>query len=307
MTLFCTSGAREAESAGFTRELLHSISDTRRRLDSLRRQGRGPVALVPTMGFFHEGHLSIMRAARAEADLVVVSMFVNPIQFGPAEDYDVYPRDFDRDIEKAAAAGVDMIFAPDATDMYPFGHETLVKPGGTAAGLCGQSRPDHFTGVATVVAKLFNIVQPDYAYFGQKDAQQVAVIRRMAKDLDFGVDIRVCPVVRESDGLAMSSRNTFLSGEEREQATALYRALEYAREGVATGETSVARLRRRMRKDIAANYLVELEYVRIVNPRTMEPVAEVSTPALAAVAAKVGNVRLIDNMLLSPEDHKCEE
>ncbi|MHB8922609.1 MAG: pantoate--beta-alanine ligase [Thermoleophilia bacterium] len=290
----------EAESAAPSPELIQSISDMRLRLEELRREGRGPVALVPTMGFFHEGHLSIMRAARADAGLVVVSIFVNPIQFGPAEDYDVYPRDFERDAEQAATADVDFIFAPAASDMYPAGHETLVKPGATAAGLCGQSRPDHFTGVATVVAKLFNIIQPDSAYFGQKDAQQVAVIRRMVSDLDFAVDIRVCPVVREPDGLAMSSRNTFLSDEEREQATALYRALAHARERISAGETSVAGLRRQMRKDIAANYLVELEYVKIVDPMTMEPVNTVSTPAVAAVAAKVGHVRLIDNVFLTP-------
>ncbi|MHB1390728.1 MAG: pantoate--beta-alanine ligase [Thermoleophilia bacterium] len=302
MPLFSTSDAREAESASSTAELLHSINDIRSRLDALRSQGRGPVALVPTMGSFHEGHLSLMRAARAAADLVVVSIFVNPIQFGPAEDYDVYPRDFESDVAQAATAGVDLIFAPAATDMYPAGHETMVKPGATADGLCGQSRPDHFTGVATVVAKLFNILQPDQAYFGQKDAQQVAVIRRMTIDLDFAVDIRVGPVIREPDGLAMSSRNTFLSAEEREQATVLYRALDHARERVAAGETGVSGLRRRMRKEIAANYLVELEYVRIMDPLSMEPVASVSTPVVAAVAAKVGNVRLIDNMLLSSGD-----
>jgi len=280
------------------------ISEVRDRIDAARiKAGAGArtiVSLVPTMGFFHEGHLSLMRAARAESDLVVVSIFVNPAQFGPEEDLAAYPRDMDGDIGLAGQEGVDIVFCPAEAEMYPEGFETYVDVGGTADGLCGQGRPGHFRGVATVVAKLFNIVRPDLAYFGQKDAQQAAVIRRMAADLDFRTEIRVCPIVREADGLAMSSRNSYLTEAERAQATALYESLLAARESVEKGQVDAARIRRAMRRTIGQNYLLEFEYARIVDPVTMVPVATVDREVLAAVAARAGKARLIDNMLIKP-------
>lgn len=278
-----------------------TVADVRARIDTLRRRQHGAqVSLVPTMGFFHEGHLSLMRAARDESDFVVVSIFVNPIQFAPTEDLAAYPRDFDRDMAMGSAVGVDLFFVPPDEEIYPRGFDTKIEVGRVAEGLCAETRPGHFQGVATVVAKLFNIVRPDKAYFGQKDAQQAAVIRRMTEDLNFGIEIRVCPTVREADGLAMSSRNAYLSPEERGQAGVLYKALSEARAAAAAGETSASRLRRLIKKAIAANYMVDLEYVRIIDPDTMEPVAAVDRPALAAVAAKVSRARLIDNEMLIP-------
>lgn len=275
-----------------------TISDVRARIAAFRNENGGTVGLVPTMGSFHEGHLSLMRTAGSQCDMVVASIFVNPTQFGESEDLDEYPCDFDHDIELASAAGVDLVFAPSVEEMYPPGHETTIDVGTVAEGLCGRNRPGHFRGVATVVAKLFNITRPDGAWFGQKDAQQVAVIKRMAEDLDFDVEIRVCPTAREADGLAMSSRNSYLTEAERGQATVLYQALGAAREQVLTGEINASRIRRHMRRTIAANYLVELEYARIVDPETMQPVEEIKDEALAMVAARVGRARLIDNMLL---------
>lgn len=279
----------------------HTIGDVREHVAAFRNEHGGPVGLVPTMGFFHDGHLSLMRAARAAGGMVVLSLFVNPTQFGQSEDLKKYPRDLERDLELAASAGVDLVFAPSDTEMYPPGHETSINVGSVADGLCGQKRPGHFQGVATVVAKLFNIVDPDLAWFGQKDAQQVAVIKRMARDLDFDVEIRVCPTVRESDGLAMSSRNSYLTETERNQAVVLYQALEAARKQVLAGETNASRVRRGMRRTVGANYLVDLEYARIVDPETLKPVEEIKDEALALVAAQVGKARLIDNMLLKTD------
>ncbi|MCL6107040.1 MAG: pantoate--beta-alanine ligase [Actinobacteria bacterium] len=283
-----------------SRLLVSTAGELRRRVDEARIRPGAVIGLVPTMGFFHEGHLSLMRAARAECSYVIVSAFVNPIQFGATEDFNTYPRDLDRDLAVAAGEGVDLMFAPPEHEVYQPGFDTMVVPGKISEGLCGASRPGHFRGVATIVAKLFNIVKPDTAYFGQKDAQQVAVIRRMATDLNFDVAIRVCPTVREPGGLAMSSRNTYLSDEEREQAAVLFRALSAAKEAAASGETSVSRIRRKMKKMIGGEYLVDLEYVKIVNPVDLEPVEEVATEALVAVAARVGRTRLIDNMMLTP-------
>lgn len=282
--------------------LTGTIAAVREQVAQARDRGQVPVGLVPTMGYFHEGHLSLMRKAREECGFVVVSIYVNPIQFDPAEDLKTYPSDFDRDLKLASAEGANLVFHPSDKEMYPEGFDTRVEPGSVAEGLCGQARPGHFRGVATIVAKLFNIVGPDRAYFGQKDAQQAAVIRRMAADLDFSIDIRVCPTVREDDGLAMSSRNTFLVDEERAQAPLLYQALTAARDALARGETNASKLRRVMRRTIGQNYLVELEYARIVDPVTMEPVARVDREVLAAVAARIGRARLIDNLLISPEE-----
>jgi pantoate--beta-alanine ligase len=284
---------------GATVPVSRTAADLRSRLAALRlKQPDAAVSLVPTMGFFHKGHQSLMRAARRDSDFVVTSIFVNPIQFAPTEDLGAYPRDFERDVALAAAEGVDLIFAPSDSEMYPEGFDTSIEVGAVAEGLCAETRPGHFQGVAMVITKLFNLVRPDAAYFGQKDAQQVAVIKRLNTDLDLGVEIRVCPTVREPDGLAMSSRNTYLNLEERAQAAILYHALCEARLAAAAGETSSSRLRRAMKRTIASEFLVEMEYVKIVDPETMQPVGVIERDALAAVAVKIGRARLIDNEIL---------
>lgn len=279
--------------------LVDTVAEIRSRIAAARSKPGSVIGFVPTMGFFHDGHISLMRAARAECSFVVVSAFVNPAQFGATEDFNTYPRDLDKDLSMAAGAGVDLIFAPPDSELYPEGFDTMVEPGKIAAELCGASRPGHFRGVATIVAKLFNVIGPDAAYFGQKDAQQVAVIKRMAADLNYNVKINVCPIVREPDGLAMSSRNTYLTDDEREQATVLYKSLSEAATAVAEGETRVARLRRQIKGKVGAEYLVDLEYIKIVDPGTLETVTEINGDVLAAIAAKVGRTRLIDNMILS--------
>ncbi|MHB1003680.1 MAG: pantoate--beta-alanine ligase [Thermoleophilia bacterium] len=276
-----------------------TIDEARESLAALRGGG-GTVGLVPTMGCLHGGHLSLMRKAAEQCDIVALSIFVNAIQFAPGEDLDAYPSDIDSDLELAAGAGAGLVFAPSPAEMYPRGFETLIDVGSVTAGLCGQSRPGHFQGVATVVAKLFNIIRPERAYFGQKDAQQVAVIRRLARDLDYGIEIVACPTVREADGLALSSRNSYLSDEERAQANSLYEALTLARDAIDAGETSVSRVKRMMRKRIGENFQVEYEYARVVDPETIEPVDAIAGPVLLAVAARVGRARLIDNMLAKP-------
>jgi pantoate--beta-alanine ligase len=282
-------------------DVIRTIVAVRDRLRQSWHEAGTVVGLVPTMGSLHEGHLSLLRAARAECDVVVASIFVNPIQFGAEEDLDTYPADLDADMELLASAGVDIVFAPAAAEVYPGGFETKVDVGTIAEGLCGQSRPGHFEGVATVVAKLLNIIDPDKAYFGQKDAQQVVVVRRMVADLNFDVEIVSCPTVREESGLALSSRNRYLSRDERSQAAVLYQSLLKVEEALAAGETRVAKLKRMMRKLIGAEYMVEFEYARIVDPETLEPVEVVAGPVLVAVAAVVGNARLIDNMIIEPE------
>ena len=281
--------------------VIKTIDEMRELVAAFRRDRGGRVGLVPTMGAFHTGHASLMRAARQGSDLVVVSLFVNPAQFGPSEDLETYPCDLEADLKVAAAERVDAVFAPAAAEMYPPGYCTSVDIGELGELLCGRTRPGHFRGVATVVAKLFNIVQPDAAWFGQKDAQQVAVIRKLVRDLNFPVEIDVVPIVRESDGLAMSSRNRYLTDEERPQAAILYRTMQAAAGKAAAGEQNAAKLRRLMRKTIGANYLVELEYARIVDPETMETVQQVDGRALAVVAATIGQARLIDNMMIGPE------
>jgi pantoate--beta-alanine ligase len=269
-------------------------------LAAARREGDS-IGLVPTMGYLHEGHLSLLRAARAECDMVVMSLFVNPTQFGPGEDLDRYPRDEDRDAELADEAGVDLIYAPPVAEVYPEGFATGVEVGGLTEVLCGDPTrrgPEHFRGVTTVVAKLFNTVQPDVAYFGQKDAQQVAAIRRMVRDLDFPVQIELLPIVRESDGLAMSSRNAYLSPAERQQATALSRALRAAEEQAREG--SLAAGLEAGRRELAAAG-IDPEYLEAREAENLEPVAELDgRPVLIAVAAKVGRARLIDNVLIRP-------
>lgn len=277
-----------------------TIADVRSHMADLRSARSVTVGLVPTMGSLHEGHMSLVRRAGTECDIVALSIFVNPLQFGPAEDFDSYPADISADLELAAAEGVDIVFAPSAAEMYPPGFETTIEPGSVAEGLCGQSRPGHFQGVAVAVVKLFNIFRPERAYFGQKDAQQLAVIKRVSLDLDMDIGIVACPTVREGDGLALSSRKVYLEDGERQQATALFAALTLGREAVESGETSVSRIKRMMRKRMAEDYMVEYEYARIVDPETMAAVDRIEEPVLLAVAATVGRARLIDNMLATP-------
>ncbi len=251
------------------------------------------------MGYLHEGHLSLIRIARQHAGRVVVSLFVNPTQFGPGEDLERYPRDFERDRALCEKAGVDALFVPDAGDMYPHGFATSVDVRGTlTAGLCGASRPGHFAGVATVVTKLFNLCEPDVAVFGQKDAQQAAVIRRFTEDLDLPVQIVVAPIVREADGLAMSSRNVYLSPEERAQAVVLKRSLDAAVALFDRGERNVAAIINEVEELVSSTPLARIDYVELVDAHTLAPVDVLERPALLAVAVYFGKTRLIDNTLL---------
>jgi pantoate--beta-alanine ligase len=281
--------------------LLRDKQELRAALAPSCREGRS-IGLVPTMGALHEGHLSLLRAARAECDVVVMSLFVNPAQFGPGEDLDRYPRDEERDVLLAAEAGVDLVYAPPPESVYPAGFSTQVEVGGELTrvldGEPDRRGPGHFRGVATVVAKLFNVVQPDVAYFGQKDAQQAAVIRRMAADLDFPVRIEVLPTVREPDGLAMSSRNAYLDPRAREQATALSRALRAAEDRARAGSLSDGLAAGRAELAAAG---VEPEYLEARDAEDLSPVTGLgSRPVLIAVAAHVGGARLIDNVLIEP-------
>jgi pantoate--beta-alanine ligase len=283
--------------------VVRSKSELRQALAGFRRQG-ARIGLVPTMGYFHEGHLSLMRAARQECDVVVVSLFVNPTQFGPGEDLQAYPRDEQRDAELAEREGVDLLWIPETVQIYPEGFATTVEVAGDLTGVLegdpAHRGPSHFRGVTTIVAKLFNSVQPDVAYFGRKDAQQTLVIRRMAEDLDFPVEIRVLATVREEDGLAMSSRNAYLSGEEREHALAISRALRAAERLAGEGETSTDALVEAARAELRRAG-VEPEYLEARSAKDLSPIAELNgRPVLVAVAARVGRARLIDNVVIDP-------
>lgn len=281
-------------------EVVKEIDSVREIVGRARAAGR-LVGLVPTMGFFHDGHLELMRRARAECDVVVVTLFVNPTQFGPAEDYDAYPRDFERDSALAEAVGVDYLFSPGVEQMYPEWFQTSVSVAEVSKVMCGAGRPGHFDGVATVVAKLFNIIPAHKAYFGQKDAQQLLIIKRMAKDLDFPIEIVTVPTVREEDGLAMSSRNCYLSPKERIAATALYRSLEAAASLIEAGEKSAGVVREEMEKVIFTEPIVNLEYIAICDNIHFKPLSELSGEVLVALAARVGKARLIDNMVFNME------
>ena len=257
--------------------------------------GQGRVGLVPTMGALHEGHVSLLQRARPDCDFVVMSLFVNPAQFGPNEDLDAYPRDEERDARMAEAEGVDLVFAPPVEEVYPPGFATSVQVAGLTDVLCGAQRGGHFKGVTTVVAKLLTMVRPDVAYFGQKDAQQAIVIRRMARDLDMPVEIAVCPTVREPDGLALSSRNAYLSPEERQRALALSRALRAAQHAVAQGETAADAVLAAARGELGD---LDPEYLELRSAEDLSPVERVNGSTLLAVAARVGRARLIDNVVL---------
>jgi len=274
-----------------------TINEMRAACRSFRSAGRR-LGLVPTMGALHEGHLSLVRAAQAACDAVAVSIFVNPTQFGPNEDLAKYPRSFERDCDLLEREGVDLLFAPTPEEMYPAGAVTWVTVEELGGKLDGRSRPGHFRGVTTVVAKLFHIVEPDVAFFGEKDAAQVAIIRRMVRDLNLPVEIAVCPIVREPDGLAMSSRNAYLDLQQRKQALVLHRSLLRVKELAAAGERSGARLAHAGRELFLPGGPVRLDYFEIVDPENLDPVEDISRGALVAVAAYVGTTRLIDNITL---------
>lgn len=277
---------------------IERVHDLRDLCDRARAAG-GRVGFVPTMGYFHAGHRSLMRAARADTDLVVVSLFVNPLQFAPNEDLAAYPRDRAGDAAAAEAEGVDILFAPTTDEVYPRPPVTTVRVEGLTAGLCGRSRPTHFDGVTTVVAKLFSMVGPSRAYFGRKDAQQAVVIERMARDLDFPVRVEVLPTVRGADGVALSSRNSYLDAGERERATAISRALRTAERAVADGERSTAALTERIAAELREAG-IEPEYVEARDAGDLTPVSELNgRPVLVAVAAPVGRARLIDNVVVT--------
>jgi len=273
-----------------------TIAEAQSACAKLRSKDR-VLGLVPTMGALHEGHLSLVRAARAACNTVAVSVFVNPTQFGPNEDFSKYPRTFDEDCALLEREGVDLIFSPAVEEMYPTGASTFVVVEGVSDRLDGASRPGHFRGVTTVVSKLFHIIAPHKAFFGQKDAAQVAVLRKMVRDLNFPLQLVVCPIVREPDGLALSSRNRYLSDKERQQALVLHRALKQVEEFAASGEKSSARLIEAARRVFAQEPSVRVDYIAVVNPDTLEDVAE-PDGALVAVAAFVGSTRLIDNIVL---------
>ncbi|MFN8412802.1 MAG: pantoate--beta-alanine ligase [Anaerolineales bacterium] len=267
-------------------------------LRTARLSLKGTFGLVPTMGYLHEGHLSLIRQAKAECDHVVVSIFVNPTQFGPHEDLSKYPRDLERDLNLIRPLGVDFVWTPTAEVMYPTGYQTWVEVDAITLPLEGAMRPGHFKGVTTVVAKLFNAVQPHKAYFGQKDAQQHTVIRQMVRDLNFPVEVVVCPIVREADGLALSSRNKYLEGDDRQSATVLFRALSAARELHEGGERNAEKLRARMKEVIEAEPRAQLQYVSCADFDTLAELDKVSGKALLSMAVLIGKTRLIDNFVL---------
>lgn len=265
---------------------------------NLRREDK-TIGLVPTMGALHAGHLSLVRRAKTQNDAVIVSIFVNPIQFGPNEDLAKYPRTFDQDLAKLQAEGVDFVFAPSAEEMYPEGASTFVYVEGLSEKLDGKSRPGHFKGVTTVVSKLFHIIPADQAYFGQKDAAQVAVLRKMVRDQNIDIDVVVCPIVREKDGLALSSRNAYLSESERHRALVLHNALMRVQMLADTGEADAAKLAEAGREVIGEEPMAKLDYFEILDPDTLDPVSDVRKGALVAVAAWMGSTRLIDNLILN--------
>ncbi len=278
-------------------EVLRSVKDMQQRADALRREGKN-ICFVPTMGYFHEGHLELMRVGKRYGDILVISIFVNPLQFGPKEDFREYPRDTEGDLRKAQEVGVDIVFMPDADEMYPEGFQTKVIVERLKEHLCGLSRPGHFEGVATVVAKLFNIVKPHVAIFGEKDYQQLLIIKRMVKDLNMDIDIVGVSTVREEDGLAMSSRNIYLSEEERKSALSLKRSLDLASQLLSEGERDAKKIRQEMERLINSFPFTDIDYISICDPETLCELKYIKDRALVALAVRVGRARLIDNMII---------
>jgi len=277
-------------------EIIERIKEMKTFSSKARQEGK-TIAFVPTMGFFHEGHLNLMREGRKRCDLVIVSLFVNPTQFGPSEDFQKYPRNFERDRKMAEEVGVDLLFAPLSKEMYPPDHQTVVRIEKVTRGLCGRSRPTHFQGVATVVTMLFNIVMPHIAIFGEKDFQQLATIRQMVKDLHMDVEIIGMPTVREADGLAMSSRNIYLRPEERQAALSLHRSLNRAEQLLQKGERKAEKILKEMEGIVLSEPLVKIDYVQVCNPTTLEDLIEIEGDVVIALAAYVGKTRLIDNLI----------
>ncbi|HJX10601.1 MAG TPA: pantoate--beta-alanine ligase [Candidatus Binatia bacterium] len=280
-------------------QIIERILEMQRWSETERRQGR-QIALVPTMGFLHEGHLSLVRDGKMRGDRVVVSLFVNPAQFAPQEDFASYPRDFARDRELLNDIGIDVLFHPAVEEIYPEGFETRIEIGELSKPLCGAVRPGHFSGVATVVAKLFNIVRPQVAVFGCKDYQQLQIIRRLVRDLNFDIEVIGHPTVREPDGLAMSSRNAYLDSEERKAALCLYRSLRYAEELVRRGERRAAAIVDSARGEIAREALTRIEYISLCDPENLREIELITDSALLALAVRIGKARLIDNIILKP-------
>jgi len=278
-------------------KICSTIAEVRAARADARADGKS-LGLVPTMGALHEGHLSLVRAAKAQCDAVAVSIFVNPTQFGPTEDLAKYPRQFDRDCQLLQQEGVDILFAPPVEEIYPQGNVTWVLVEGLSDKLDGRSRPGHFRGVTTVVAKLFHIIDPHAAFFGQKDAAQLAVIRRMVRDMHFPVEIVACPIVREADGLAMSSRNLYLNQKERACASILHRSLEQVERDFRAGDRIAAKLISAAEEVVGSEPLVRVDYLEIVDPNSLDPIERISGKALVAIAAYVGATRLIDNVVL---------
>ena len=276
-------------------QVTKTVEETRKQIKQWKKEGK-TIGLVPTMGFLHEGHASLIRKCREQNDIVVVSDFVNPTQFGPNEDLEAYPRDFERDSKLCESLGADLIFAPSPEDMYHDPH-AFVSIDTLSETLCGKTRPIHFKGVCTVVTKLFHIVAPDRAYFGEKDAQQLAIIRKMVKDLNFDIEIVGCPIVREEDGLAKSSRNTYLSAEERKAALILSKTIFMGQKMVEEGETDAVKLVEAMKKNIETEPLAKIDYIKAVDGLTMQQVTELKSPVLVAMAVYIGKTRLIDNFV----------
>lgn len=277
--------------------VIETVADLKAVIRMQKKTGKS-IGLVPTMGYLHEGHISLVKTSIHDNDFTIISVFVNPTQFGPNEDYSNYPRSIEKDSRMAAAAGADIIFAPSAKEMYPEGYSTFVNVEGITEIMCGKSRPGHFRGVATVVLKLLNIVEPDNAYFGQKDAQQVAVIKRMTKDLNINAKIIVCPIVREQDGLALSSRNLYLNSEERKAALVLSKSLFEAENQIKNGERSKEKIIEAIKRSILEEKLANIDYVTIVDADTLNEISRIDRKVLIALAVKIGGTRLIDNVIV---------
>jgi len=286
-------------------QLATTVAQLREIVDPVRRQGK-TIGLVPTMGALHEGHLSLVRASQAECDYTVVTIYVNPSQFARGEDLARYPRTLKSDLDALARCGADLVFAPADDEVYRPGHSTWVEPPAVAGPLEGRCRPGHFRGAATVVLKLFNMADANVAYFGQKDYQQALVIRQMVRDLDLALEIRVCPIIRDPDGLALSSRNAYLSPDARRRATVLWKSLQLARELVAQGQRDAGTIAQRMRAVVLTAEDAQIDYVALVDPDSLEPVDRLTGRTLAVLAVKIENTRLIDNCFLEPEDGNAE-
>lgn len=278
-------------------KLVHTIKEVRKQVDTWKKEGL-TIGFVPTMGYLHEGHQSLIERAVKENDCVVVSIFVNPMQFGPKEDLSTYPRDLEKDSLLCEKSGVKLIFNPEPSEMYTSGFASYLDMNGLTEGLCGKSRPTHFRGVCTVVMKLFNIVAPDNAYFGEKDAQQLAVIKRMVKDFNVPINIVGCPIVREADGLAKSSRNTYLSKEERKAALILSRSLDNAKCKIKDGVKESAIIREGIETELQTEPLAKIDYIEIVKLDTMKPISKIEENTLVAIAVYIGKTRLIDNFII---------